>query len=1137
MRTSMFKRLRPETREAAKAAARRAGQSVEEWLDTIVAQSAQSEFDDEDDDSFAVQERLDELTRRIDRLTAAGPAAYAPLRPRSAATETDELAKVVARLDRRLDQFVQFAHAMPSLLAQQQQQPPGVDRALAEITARQRALRGETAPAAPAPAVPPLPPMPAMPQHLSPRPAPAASQAMAAKVDAQYAHAAGYAPPPTAAAPPPPPPPPPLPPQMPLPAPDMSGLERQLRAITNQIETLRKPGVEEAINSLRSELGQIAQALTEALPRHVIDAVEAQIQTLARRLSEGRQAGVGEDVLASIERHLGELREALRALTPAEHLIGFNETVSALAQRLDQIVAQRDPVSFHQLEDAVNNLRAISAHIASNEAVGQLAAQLDALSAKVDQIAYTSSGDAALAHLEERISALADALSARSQNGAAVPQRLEKLVGSLAEKIEQIQSSRGEGLSVGHLEERIVRLAEKLDASDSRLANLEAVERGLADLLAQADQAARERHNEQAAAGTEQVDALRRDVARTQDSLEAVHGTLGKLVDRLAAIEQGIRERPQPAPAAPLLQQPVDAVVAQVVAAASQIQAQAHQAEVQTRADGRPAAAEVPLPLPAAEAPPLAPAQPAAQQPRTKARPPLPPRRSQPIDPDLPPDHPIEPGMVKSGMVRPPRAAAGTVPPPSPAARIAASEAALGPAKPPVIPDPAGQSDFIAAARRAAKAAEQAPAPPIPPQPPRLDLAFDAVPADAEPPRSAFGAARPSLLAALRRKLKSLLIASSVVAIVVGGYYIIGSVLDGKNAAIAPTPDELLQGKTGAKPASEPPPGLYEDPEPELENQPAENPASGGGSGYKLLAPDSTLQNAPGLAPEPPKPDKPDVTGSIGRGAARVVYPDKLPAAIGSAGLREAALRGDAGAAYEIAIRYADGQGVARSAEEAARWFERAAGKGVALAQFRLGSMYEKGNGVRRDLKEARRLYGAAAEQGHAKAMHNLAVLYAEGIDGRPDYKTAAHWFQKAAGYGVPDSQYNLGILHARGLGLEKNLSESYKWFSLAAAQGDKEAAKKRDEIGARLEADARAAAETAVKTWVPQLQPQQAIRAPAPAGGWDQSSDGVASKETAKETSKETAKETARDAPRETAGDAARPRTAARAPMRIIAQ
>ena len=65
----------------------------------------------------------------------------------------------------------------------------------------------------------------------------------------------------------------------------------------------------------------------------------------------------------------------------------------------------------------------------------------------------------------------------------------------------------------------------------------------------------------------------------------------------------------------------------------------------------------------------------------------------QPIDPNLPPDTPLEPG---SGVPR--------VKPGSAAARIAASEAALGHARPMGL-EIGGKSAAIAAARNAAKAA------------------------------------------------------------------------------------------------------------------------------------------------------------------------------------------------------------------------------------------------------------------------------------------------------------------------------------------------------------------------------------------------------------------------------------------------
>jgi localization factor PodJL len=66
------------------------------------------------------------------------------------------------------------------------------------------------------------------------------------------------------------------------------------------------------------------------------------------------------------------------------------------------------------------------------------------------------------------------------------------------------------------------------------------------------------------------------------------------------------------------------------------------------------------------------------------------------------------------------------------------------------------------------------------------------------------------------------------------------------------------------------------------------------------------------------------------------------------------------------------------------------------------------------------------------------------------------------------------------------NLSESYKWFALAAAQGDTEAGKKRDEVAARLDATALAAARRAVAGFKAAPQPSAAIAVPAPAGGWD---------------------------------------------------
>jgi localization factor PodJL len=155
-------------------------------------------------------------------------------------------------------------------------------------------------------------------------------------------------------------------------------------------------------------------------------------------------------------------------------------------------------------------------------------------------------------------------------------------------------------------------------------------------------------------------------------------------------------------------------------------------------------------------------------------------------------------------------------------------------------------------------------------------------------------------------------------------------------------------------------------------------------------------------------------------------------------------------------------------------------------AIFRLGTLYEKGLSVKKDVDIARRYYLQAAERGNAKAMHNLAVLDADGGGKGADYKNAAQWFRKAADRGVADSQFNLGILYARGIGVEQNLAESFKWFSLAATQGDADSARKRDDIAKRLDAQSLAAAKLAIQTFTPESQPDDAINAATPTGGWD---------------------------------------------------
>jgi len=498
--------------------------------------------------SSAVHERLDDITRRLDQFSRKGPEAYAPRRQRNAqpnaAPDNDQLVQLISRLDQRIEQLAHLPRmmapyappapgwpapqpvaAMPPPIPGPALRPPmpppampaGLDRAVADIAARQRSLNGG-AMGAPPPAALPL-----------------------------AASTPGYMP-------------------GPVPSQDLSGLEEHLRQITDQIETLRRPGVEDAINALRGELGDIGRALNDAMPRQAIDAIERQIHGLTQRIAEGRQNGGDAGALTGIEHGLAEVRDALRGLTPAENLIGFNEAVDGLTHKIDMIVARRDPEMLGQLERAITTLREMTGHVASNDAVSRLAAQVAELGDKVDHFAQGGASDA-LNNLEHRISALSDALAARSQNGATVPPRLEALVESLSDKIEQIQQSRGDNVAVGHLEDQIVALVQRLDASDSRLGHLEAIERGLGDLLVHIEEM---RANKSSGAvradDAPVVSELQQQLARTQSALDAMHGTLGIVVDRLATIEKGVREpRPVAYDDAMELTRPIGKIAARIV--------------------------------------------------------------------------------------------------------------------------------------------------------------------------------------------------------------------------------------------------------------------------------------------------------------------------------------------------------------------------------------------------------------------------------------------------------------------------------------------------------------------------------------------------------------------------------------------
>ena len=1089
----------PSVRERAEAAARRAGMSLSDWLNSTIGEPLPPSFSApssqrpampsrESRDVADIHQRLDSITRQIEQISRPAPRSGDVSRGEAARGEPTvarQLNDAISRLDARLSQISNPAPTRQAQMQEKQRQtdlveraaaqvyrpapplsPASMDFAIAEITARQNELDGP-------------------PRQMPPRNgAPTASNAQPAQPMMQAAPA----------------------------GPDFSSLERHLLKITSQIEALQRPDhVEESIAAFRSELAEIRHAITEAVPRREIESLENEIRSLSRRIDENRQHGSDGQTLAGIERALGEIREVLRSLTPAEQLTGYDEAIHNLGAKLDLILRSNDdPSTVQQLESAIAALRGIVSNVASNDALARLADDVHTLSAKVDQLSRFDGNSDAFGMLEQRLAALTSTLETRQAPAASDnSESLENALRTLSERLDRIPAGNDNASAFAHLEQRVSYLLERLEASGDRSAapaiDLGPVEEGLHDILRSLERqhaslvalADSNRNSTDTAQPVDSgiVDLVKRELSdirfsqsetdrRTQDSLETVHSTLGHVVDRLSTIEGDLRTV-RTAPAAPQSSPPPIEVLEEAPRLMTPLQTWPQQSKPELP---NPAALQVgpqehfvAAPREFHTAQPAAPAAPVA--------PPLPPRAISeilephaaapraPIVPELPPDHPLEPGT------RPPARVS------SPSERIAASENAISEiASAPK--EPVSSSSFIAAARRAAQAAAAAP----PPEKAGRSAAKAAP--KAKPGDNA--KADDKNASNVSSKIRSLLVGASVVVIVLGTFKMAMTLLDtgsvlqlpmmehaSEPAAPVQAPAPAENSVRPAIPATPAPGPLMISPTP-VEKQSNNSSAPNTLDSARIVVPPQATPPAPAAAS--------DITGAIttlpptGGKLAMIAVPptERLPDAIGGPVLRAAALKGDPAAAYEVGVRFAEGKGVAPDLDQAAKWYDRAAQAGVVPALFRLGTFYEKGLSVKKDVDIARRYYAQAAERGSAKAMHNLAVLDADGGGKGANYKSASTWFRKAADRGVADSQFNLGILYARGIGVEQNLAESFKWFSLAAAQGDADAGRKRDDIAKRLDVQSLAAARLAIQTFTPEPQPDDAVNVASPAGGWD---------------------------------------------------
>jgi localization factor PodJL len=767
-------------------------------------------------------------------------------------------------------------------------------------------------------------------------------------------------------------------------------------------EEPRETASSSEIEALARQVATMSRALEDVAPRSQMESLESALRGLGESVERSRDDGLRETVLAQIESLARDLRGAVARAGAADNLDGIASQLHTVEGKLDELLRAgwADRAEFRKVQDKSDELRA-------------------AIAAAIDHMAP-------IERIEQQIAALARRLEDLTHQAAEAGRAQETRLDDLAARMEGAGGEARIAAIPPTLEPLLRALAEKLDLASAPQADaraLEALERQVAQVAAQVSEKLFEKQEGGEPAWGPRLEAAITDLAsRFEHARETEHDAAREaLREAMAGLPEIAALRDEHRTSDLRAQKTLSAVhetLEKVVDRLAMLEDEMFGARLGQgeRAPDR-----------------------AASGPSVDA-----------FDRD---DFLVEPGAGRPDI---PVGEAGVE------ARIFPDDV-FGSAR------PSPQSNYIEVARRALAARAAAD---------RADKeeAEQRKRARAGAANDGVGFVRPLApgdmldaetgVKAKRRMPALLAMAGAVLALGAWQTYRIFdfapraltdaapvSSVDPANethasAAIAPADD-----KATAKAAVDVAP-----PVPDAPTHAAQTPA---------FSPPAVEAPALDAAPSAPQPSPKAGGQATGPGAVLVD-----PLAVGSikprantmsslqmALLKELAAKGDTAAQFEMGARLLEGRGFNRDPAAAIGWFEKASAQGLAPAQFRLGGIYEKGAGVPRDPAKARDYYEKAAALGHVRAMHNLAVMQAEGVDGKPDYATAAQWFRRAAEYGVRDSQYNLAILYARGLGVTQNLAQSFVWFDLASRQGDEDAARKRDEVAAQLDAPTLAAA------------------------------------------------------------------------------
>lgn len=148
---------------------------------------------------------------------------------------------------------------------------------------------------------------------------------------------------------------------------------------------------------------------------------------------------------------------------------------------------------------------------------------------------------------------------------------------------------------------------------------------------------------------------------------------------------------------------------------------------------------------------------------------------------------------------------------------------------------------------------------------------------------------------------------------------------------------------------------------------------------------------------------------------------------------REAAIKGDVNALYNLGFMFYHGRGVTKDITTAQDLWKKATNRNSKYAAVQRGLEAERNKRFDDALAAFR---AAALEQKHDYAIYRQGVLLYRGASpgSRPDPKTGLMLITRAANFWNPDAQAALIDIYANGLLVTASLTEAAKWADILKA-------------------------------------------------------------------------------------------------------